>query len=67
MIWLWVGLALLVSTAAVLLYLFHLHIFRKYLPYLYRIFQEKPLFIVPLGQPDPDAESVVLPSSGQRS
>lgn len=59
-IWLWVGLACFVLAVAVPLYLFHLHIFRKYLPYLYRIFQEKPLFIVPQGQPIPDAEEVVL-------
>jgi len=59
-IWLWVGLALLVLAALVPVYLFHLHIFRKYLPFLYRIFQEKPLFIVPQGQPIPNAEEVVL-------
>ncbi len=41
-------------------YLFHLHIFRKYLPYLYRIFQEKPLFIIPIGQPIANAEEVTL-------
>src|SRR5207302_11290146 len=41
-------------------YLFDRHILRKYLPYLYRIFQEKPLFISPIGQPIPDAEEVLL-------
>jgi alpha-beta hydrolase superfamily lysophospholipase len=58
--WLWVGLGLLVLAVVVPLYLFHLHIFRRYLPYLYRIFQEKPLFIIPIGQPIPSAEEVQL-------
>ena len=58
--WLWFGSSLLVATALVPVYLFHRHILRKYLPYLYRIFQEKPLFIVPFGQPIADAEEVVL-------
>jgi uncharacterized protein len=59
-IWLWVGLSVLLASTLVSAYLFHLHIFRKYLPYLYRIFQEKPLFIVPHGQVIADAEEVVL-------
>jgi pimeloyl-ACP methyl ester carboxylesterase len=63
--WLWVGLAVLVLAVAVPLYLFHRHIFRRYLPFLYRIFQEKPLFIVPHGQPVPDAEEVVLATTNQ--
>jgi alpha-beta hydrolase superfamily lysophospholipase len=45
------------------LYLFHRYIFRTYMPYLYRIFQEKPLFIVPHGQPVPAAEEVILTST----
>jgi pimeloyl-ACP methyl ester carboxylesterase len=59
--WLWIalgvvgGLALLLLLAA---YLFHLHIMRKYLGHVVRIFQEKPLFIVPRGQPVDDAEDV---------
>jgi alpha-beta hydrolase superfamily lysophospholipase len=60
---LWVGLGLLVLALAVPLYLFHRHVFRKFLPYLYRIFQEKPLFIVPQGQPVADAEEAVLPTT----
>jgi alpha-beta hydrolase superfamily lysophospholipase len=60
LIWLWTGLGLLALAILVPLYLFHRHIFRKYLPYLYRIFQEKPLFIIPVGQPIADAEEVQL-------
>src|SRR4051794_10716667 len=59
MIWLWVGLALLLAVALPL-YLFHRHFFRKYLPFLYRIFQEKPLFISQHGQPIENAEQVTL-------
>src|SRR5262245_21115116 len=59
MIWLWVGLALFLAIALPL-YLFHRHIFRKYLPFLYRIFQEKPLFIIPNGQPIDNAEPVTI-------
>ena len=62
MIWLWVGLVLLILVA-VPLYLFHRHIFRKYIPLVGRIFQEKPLFIIPFGQPIADAEEVVLPTT----
>lgn len=58
--WLWVALGLLVLAVVTPLYLLHLHIFRRYLPYLYRIFQEKPLFIIPIGQPVANAEEVTI-------
>jgi alpha-beta hydrolase superfamily lysophospholipase len=35
----------------------------KYLPIIVRIFQEKPLFVIPRGQPLPDAEVVRLPTT----
>src|ERR1035438_3082835 len=38
----------------------HLHIVRRYIPVVVRIFQEKPLFILPFGQPVADAEEVTL-------
>ncbi len=63
MIWLWIVLAVLLLGTLVPAYLFHRHILRKYLPYLYRIFQEKPLFIVPHGAPIADAEEVQLPTT----
>lgn len=63
MIWVWLGLLVVLLAALLPAYLLHLHIFRKYLPYLYRIFQEKPLFIVPHGQPIADAEEVFLPTT----
>jgi pimeloyl-ACP methyl ester carboxylesterase len=61
--WLWLALGVLGGIMLALLlaaYLFHLHIMRKYLGHLVRIFQEKPLFIVPRGQPVADAEDVAL-------
>ncbi len=63
MTWLWIGLGALVLVVLVFPYLLHLHIVRKYLPYLYRIFQEKPLFNIPRGQPITDAEEVTLAST----
>jgi uncharacterized protein len=54
------GVLLLVALGA---YLFHLHIMRKYLGHLVRIFQEKPLFIIPRGQPVADAEDVSFETS----
>jgi alpha-beta hydrolase superfamily lysophospholipase len=61
--WLWVGLGLLLLAVAIPPYLLHLHIFRRYLPFLYRIFQEKPLFIVANGQPFAGAEEVLVPTT----
>lgn len=61
MIWLCLGLAALVPiVCAVYLLRWHLTIIRLYLPYVARIFQEKPLFVVPFGKPTPEAEDVVL-------
>ncbi len=49
-----VGLALLGGLV------FHLRIMQKYMPKLLRIFQEKPLFVIPFGQPVPAADEVTL-------
>jgi dipeptidyl aminopeptidase/acylaminoacyl peptidase len=59
-IWqLWVGLAVL-ATVAVALGVLHVKIVHRYMPILVRIFQEKPLFILPFGQPVSGAEDVTL-------
>lgn len=61
MIWLWTGLVLVVSlpvTLAVWGLILHYYIRWRYLHHMVRIFQEKPLFIVPKGQPVPGAEDV---------
>jgi alpha-beta hydrolase superfamily lysophospholipase len=39
----------------------HILIIRHYLQFVLRIFQEKPLFIIPFGKPDPEAEDIELP------
>jgi alpha-beta hydrolase superfamily lysophospholipase len=57
--WLWIGLAILGTLAAGLMAV-HLDIVRRYLPIVVRIFQEKPLFILPFGQPVADAEDVTV-------
>ncbi len=62
----WIGLGLMCSVpVAVTLYLTALHyqLRWKYLHCVERIFQEKPLFVIPRGQPDPDAEDVSFPSA----
>jgi len=43
--------------------LLHVYIRVRYMHHLVRIFQEKPLFIIPRGQPLPDAEEVRFPTS----
>lgn len=61
--WFWVGVAvLLVPPIAIGLVLAALYLYLRwrYLGFLVRIFQEKPLFIVPRGQPTDTAEHVTL-------
>ncbi len=61
----WLGVALLCSTLVTLfLYLVYLHIYIRvrYMHFLVRIFQEKPLFIIPRGQPLEEAEQVRFPT-----
>jgi pimeloyl-ACP methyl ester carboxylesterase len=65
-LWLWIALAVvLIPPLAVLLALVYLyfHLLHHYLDYLVRIFQEKPLFIIPRGEPVPGAEEVRFPTS----
>ncbi|MCS6850552.1 MAG: alpha/beta fold hydrolase [Gemmataceae bacterium] len=61
MLWLWTGLGVVVSVpvAALLLVIWlHFYLCWRYLGHVVRIFQERPLFIVPRGQPVPGAEDV---------
>jgi alpha-beta hydrolase superfamily lysophospholipase len=62
----WLGVALLCSMPVLLLLalvFLHIYIRVRYLHFLIRIFQEKPLFIIPRGQPLPDAEEIRFPTS----
>jgi pimeloyl-ACP methyl ester carboxylesterase len=60
-IWLWTGIAFLVSVPVLLITILvalHVHLRIRYLPLLPRIFQEKPLFVIPRGEPVAGAEEV---------
>jgi pimeloyl-ACP methyl ester carboxylesterase len=60
---LWVVVGIL--GGLVLLYgLVHLYLRTRYLDVVVRIFQEKPLFIIPRGQPVEDGEPVRIPTEG---
>ena len=67
MLWLWcglgIGLVLFALVAAGLA--LHVYVVRYYLEVVSRIFQEKPLFVVPRGQPAADAEEVAVPKIGR--
>ena len=62
----WLGLAIFCSmpvvVASVLLFEYF-YLCWKYLPMMVRIFQEKPLFIMPRGQPLTSAEDVSFPTA----
>lgn len=61
MIWLWIVLAVVVGLPLAVLLMhtaFWLYLRWHFSGHVMRIFQEKPLFIIPRGQPIPDAEEV---------
>lgn len=58
MLWLWIVLGVLSAALLLPIFFFHFLLVPRYLKFLVRIFQEKPLFIVPQGQPLADAEDV---------
>lgn len=58
---LWIMLGVL-TAAAVAFVLLYYWLCRRYVHILVRIFQEKPLFIVPRGQPVPEGEEVWFPT-----
>ena len=62
MLWYWVGGILLglVGLFGLALLIGHLAIIFHYIKIVLRIFQEKPLFIIPFGQPHPDAEDLTI-------
>lgn len=62
MLWLWIGLAIagLVLFGLLAFVLFYLHLLYRFLDVVVRCFQEKPLFVIPRGQPVPGAEDVHL-------
>src|SRR5205823_6927446 len=64
--WLWLGLGVVLAPVVLLalaLVALYLYLLARYLDYLVRIFHEKPLFIIPRGQPVPGAEDVRFATS----
>jgi alpha-beta hydrolase superfamily lysophospholipase len=62
----WLGLAILCSVPLTIIgWLTYMYFWlcRTYLPHIARIFQEKPLFIIPRGQPMPEAQEVRFPTT----
>lgn len=66
MFWLWLVLGivlavpLLIASALTFLYF---HLTKRHLGFLVRVFQEKPLFVIPRGQPIRDAEDIRVRTS----
>jgi uncharacterized protein len=60
LVWIGIGLLTLFGVAFVALHLWVQFNFREH---IVRIFQEKPLFIIPRGQPVPEAEDVSFPTT----
>ena len=61
MVLFWVGLGVLYSApvgVGLVIFVRYFELRARYLHVIVRIFQEKPLFVVPRGQPDPEAEDV---------
>jgi fermentation-respiration switch protein FrsA (DUF1100 family) len=66
-IWFWIGLGILLSIPLLIVLVLvglYWHLRLRYLQHVVRIFQEKPLFIIPKGQPIPDAEDLRFPTDG---
>ncbi len=64
--WLWIVVAVLAAPPVawgLALAVVYLYVRWKYMGFLTRIFQEKPLFVVPRGEPDPRAEEVTVPAA----
>jgi pimeloyl-ACP methyl ester carboxylesterase len=61
-LYLWIGLGLLLGFL-VLCVAGYWYIRQRYMPFVVRIFQEKPLFIIPRGQAVPSAEEVRFPTA----
>ena len=61
--WLWISLGVVVALPIAACVWLHWHVLRNYIGVVTRIFQEKPLFILPFGQPVPEAEEITLTTS----
>jgi len=67
--WILTGIGIWMSLPLGVLFLLayvHLYLRWRYMPMIVRIFEEKPLFVVPRGDPVPDAEDVHFPTENGR-
>jgi pimeloyl-ACP methyl ester carboxylesterase len=65
LIWLWFGLGVVLGVPLLLggtLFVLYFYLTHRYLDFVIRVFQEKPLFVIPRGQPVPGAEDVRFPA-----
>jgi pimeloyl-ACP methyl ester carboxylesterase len=58
--WYWILAGAIPGAIVLVLYAYHRSAIRRYVGVVARIFTEKPLFIIPRGQPPIDAEDVIL-------
>ena len=60
--WFYIGLFLAMPSLLIglVLAMVYLYVRWKYMDFLTRIFQERPLFVVPRGEPDPRAQEITL-------
>jgi len=61
--WLWLGLGVVLAVpllVALALTLLYFDLVERYMDFLVRVFQEKPLFVIPRGQPVADAEDIYV-------
>ncbi len=58
--WLWICLGVLAALPVIALLIFHGYVVCNYVGVVSRIFQEKPLFMVPFGKPVEGAEEITL-------
>ncbi len=64
LVWLFVTFPIATTLVGLsLVYLLYHYLKAKYLDHVVRIFQERPLFVIPRGQPVPGAEEVTFPTS----
>ena len=68
--WFWLGLTVLMVPPIAIglgLALLYLYLRWRYLGFVVRVFQEKPLFIIPRGQPTDEAEHITLTTADGRT
>ncbi|HEY1188321.1 MAG TPA: prolyl oligopeptidase family serine peptidase [Gemmata sp.] len=64
--WLWIVISVIAVppiAVGLALAVAYLYVRWKYMGFLTRIFQEKPLFVVPRGDPDPSAVEITIPAA----